>query len=527
MGDRERLITAYESMFSTTGEAIAFFDTSGDIFRCNEPFLKLFSCNADEIKEHTVFSLLGPALKGDIASALGGEAIRKEAKIATTNGEPVYAAVHLGPLKDSGELCGGYAVLDNITACRQREDALAEWKLRLHSLINKASLGIVVIDQQHKIIETNERFAEMLGYPVGEMLTLHTWDWEAVMTREEIEEQFKDLSKINMTFETKHRRKDGTLYDACVSATGTCIEGQGGRYNAVICICEDITAQKETERKLIRSEKKFRSFVENAADVVFILDEAGNAVYVSPNCMNMWGAGREEMEGLHFTELLGLTDREYHMGRYGEYLREGAVPYAEFNIKGRDGTCRWFGINGSVSADEDGGSIVICNARNIDEMKGYEEKLKYLSTHDQLTGIYNRVFFYEELERQYAEGMYPLSIVFCDIDGLKKVNDTLGHDVGDEMIRDSAMRLMETLRDGDYPARIGGDEFAIIMPLTGEDEAHGLIDGIREQFGDTRGGKRISIGFTTVHDSGKSITQALREADTDMYADKRMRRGRG
>ena len=523
---------AYASILSSVGEAIVLFDIDGRIFQCNRQFSAMLSCLDGDTQDKTVFSLLGSndSLKERLASAVQGQAATGEMAVVL-NGTSLYVAAKWGPLREGAEIFGGYLILTDITQRKNREEMLKERHLRLHSLISKAHIGIVVINQNHKVIESNQRFADMLGYTMEEVIDLHTWDWEADMPKEQIQEVFKDLSKINTTFQTRHRRKDGTMYDANVSAAGTRIQGRYGEYNAVICICEDITAQKETERKLIQSEKKFRNFVENAADIMCITNADGIILYVSPNCEKMWGLTQAEIGGRHFTDLFDLCDRERYSQRMREVFKSGIIPYVEFPFTDREGRRHWYGINGSLSADDKGTPILICSARNIDEKKQYEEKLKYLSTHDQLTGIYNRAYLNTQLEKPWEPALYPISILCCDIDGLKSVNDTLGHDTGDEMIKASARLLEVSLGPQDVLARIGGDEFVIVMPGTDEPRAWKMIRRIKADFKGHHVPKTdyslgISIGHATVYDPGMSLGKALKEADTNMYIDKRFKEKR-
>lgn len=525
--DWQQQKAAYQSVLFSINEAIVLFHHDGHILECNQQFGDMFHCHPDDRMNISLFSLLGinEPLAGHLRSALSGNSDSGEVKIEFAD-TSLYAAAKWGPLMDGGEVFGGYLILADITDRKNKEDMLTERYLRLHSLISKARLGIVVIDQSHKVIESNRRFADMLGYTMEEVTDLYTWDWEVNMPKEQIKVEFGDLSQIDTFFQTQHRRKDGSVFDVNVSATGTCIQGRDGDYNAVICICEDISAQKETERKLIRSEKMFRNFVENAADIMGISNPDGIILYVSPNCEKTLGLAQEKIVGRHFMEVFDLHDRESYTRRMNGVFRTGVVPYVEFPFLDAAGKRHWYGIKGSLSTDEAGGPILICSARNIDEKIEYEEKLKYLSTHDQLTGIYNRAYLNEALEREYAPEMYPISVLCCDIDGLKAVNDTLGHDMGDEMIMASARLLKGSIGEKDTLARIGGDEFVILLPGIDEPWAWNLIHKIKADFKRRRipymdHPLDISIGHATVNGPERPLHRALKEADANMYADKR------
>lgn len=529
--DWQQQRSAYQTILSTFVGAIVFFDRDGHILDCNQQFSDMFGGFCDGKQRGTIFSLLAAndTLAEHLTGALCGSEDYGEMRITLPHAS-LYVPAKWGPLRDDSGVFGGYLILTDLTGREHEEDMLAERYVRLHSLLSKAQLGILVIDQNHRVIESNQRFAQMLGYTMEEVLHLHTWDWEVNMPKEQIEVVFSDLSQINTIFQTQHRRKDGTMFDVNVSATGTRIQGRDGDYNAVICICEDISAQKDTERKLARSEKQFRNFVENAADIMCILDPGGIILYVSPNCKKMLGIEPGEIKGRHFLDLFELEDEGYYAQRMNEVFRSGIVSYVELPLRDREGRRHWYGINGSLSADEAGAPILICSARNIDEKKEYEEKLKYLSTHDQLTGIYNRAYLNEVLEREYAPAMYPISVLCCDIDGLKTVNDTLGHDMGDEMIKASARLLETSIGDKDILARIGGDEFVIILPCTDEPWAWNLLQKIKTDFKRRRipyidDPLNISIGHATVYAPGKPLQRALKEADTNMYSDKRQKDG--
>lgn len=138
-------------------------------------------------------------------------------------------------------------------------------------LMSSSRDGIVIIDQSHRVVEANQSFARMLGYSPAEVLDLHTWDWEAVLTREQIETLFDDLANLNKTFESRHRRKDGSVFDVEISATGACIAGR----NLVIAVCRDISKRKEAERKLHESEARNAALLKALPDMMFLFSRDG------------------------------------------------------------------------------------------------------------------------------------------------------------------------------------------------------------------------------------------------------------
>ncbi|MCX8083330.1 MAG: diguanylate cyclase [Calditerrivibrio sp.] len=157
-----------------------------------------------------------------------------------------------------------------------------------------------------------------------------------------------------------------------------------------------------------------------------------------------------------------------------------------------------------------------------------EDKLTYASTHDPLTGLYNRAFFDAELERVIHGRVFPVGIIVADLNGLKQINDTLGHKAGDELIIKASQVLMKVFRKEDCVARIGGDEFAIILPKVDEAMMMHAIDRIRqvEKELNSSGGPQVSFalgGYTATNKD--EIHQALIKADELMYQDKKRIKG--
>lgn len=169
-----------------------------------------------------------------------------------------------------------------------------------------------------------------------------------------------------------------------------------------------------------------------------------------------------------------------------------------------------------------GGDVVIVY-RNYSELKHKDRLIKYLSFHDQLTGLYNRRFYQEEMKRLDKERNIPISIVMADINGIKLVNDAYGYKAGDELIRKIAGIISRECRADDIIARIGGDEFAIILPGTNPDQARRFAARISEAMAYEKPDKVIpslAIGFAVKQDVSDNIDDIFRNAEDDMNRQK-------
>lgn len=164
----------------------------------------------------------------------------------------------------SGGLLGIGGIARDITEQRQAEETIRMESARRRALMDTANDGIVIIDQTHCVIDANQAFARMLGYELAEVIGMHTWDWEAVMSEESTRKAFKDLSIVHATFETLHRRKDGSTYDAEVSVGGTKV----GNDTFVIAICRDISERKVMEGNLVLAKEQAEAA--NQAKSVFL-----------------------------------------------------------------------------------------------------------------------------------------------------------------------------------------------------------------------------------------------------------------
>ena len=273
------------------------------------------------------------------------------------------------------------------------------------------------------------------------------------------------------------------------------------------------------------SEERFRQLAENIRDV-FYISEQGIIRYVSPAYMEIWGRTPQHLyeDPQSFLDTVHPEDKE---DMRGSLVNRGRREVEQvYRIVRSDGSIRWIKDRSFPIYDDLGETLrVVGIAADITDLKLGEEKLKYLSLHDPLTGLYNRIYFEEEMSR-IEKGRYDtVGIVSCDVDGLKLVNDTLGHDQGDNLLVTAARVIRECFREGDLVARMGGDEFCIILPDTTEPAVEKACQRIQEAVsGHNATGPEIplsiSVGSAVSKGAHRNPRDLFKEADNSMYRKK-------
>ncbi|NDY55274.1 PAS domain S-box protein [Desulfovibrio sulfodismutans] len=167
-----------------------------------------------------------------------------ERRFRRKDGSALWTLVAAKVLKDGADrFVGSFAMFTDITERKRAEQDLKNESARRRALMDTSNDGIVVINAEHQVVDVNRRFADMLGCGVDDVMHMHTWDWEACQTEEDIRANFADLTRLNSVFESRHRRRDGSEYDVEISACGALVAGDP----LVLCLCRDITERKRME----------------------------------------------------------------------------------------------------------------------------------------------------------------------------------------------------------------------------------------------------------------------------------------
>ena len=280
-------------------------------------------------------------------------------------------------------------------------------------------------------------------------------------------------------------------------------------------------------------ERRFRSLVQNSSDVTVIVDRDGAVTYLSPAAERVLGldvalwTGQGGLLGVH------PDDRTVMSSRIAEISTiPNATASYHVRLAHQDGSWRWAEIISANLIDEPSVAGIVSNVRDVTETRRFQDRLRHEATHDALTGLANRVLFRERLDAALAAGpAVEVTVALIDLDDFKTVNDTLGHGVGDELLRIAAQRLQGSLQPADVVARLGGDEFAVVLQGMTVEQVDTAIQRVIAAFAApvSLDGHDLtlhgSIGLSINRDDADA-SELLRRADVAMYAAKRRADGR-
>ena len=383
------------------------------------------------------------------------------------------------------------------------------------------------------------RWKEMLGYRDGEIS--HTFEeWNQRIHPEDREDALLSLEKHldgkSSHYENEHRLlcKNGSY--KWVHARGMALERTPrGKAKRVLGTNTDVDLRKKIESEF----RKFSLAVEQSPSAILITDMEGNILYVNASFERITGYSREETLGENPRILKsGRQSHETYADLWGT-ITKGLEWRGEMINRCKDGSEIWMRISISPVA-EDSGKITsyVSVQEDITEIKNNEARLEFLATTDELTRIYNRRRFMECAKEEHKRSQrynHSMGLVMFDIDHFKAINDTYGHDGGDEVLRKMASLVKEHLRETDVIGRLGGEEFAIILPETDAAGVIQLVERLRQTLAETLyniNGKEIhvtaSFGVTiyTKNSHVSAVDNLLKEADQAMYHAKEMGRNK-
>jgi len=371
-------------------------------------------------------------------------------------------------------------------------------------------------------LEVNEAFLRDLGYRRDEVIGRREPElgvWSRERERQGMLEAVEELGELS-DLEVHFRARSGREVAGLLSAQFLEISGQ----RCILTLFKDISERKRMEEELVR----LAAIVESSDDAIMATDPDG--------IITIWNAGAEklfclssgEIKGKHLTTLAPPEGRDHLARLCRGSAREGQATHLDLVHQRRDGRQINISLSLSPLRNAEGGSVGLSGiARDVTRRTKREETIKHQALHDPLTDLPNRKLFMDFLALELAQARRNrknLAVLFLDLDHFKQINDTLGHAAGDLLLQSVGQRLKGCVRESDTVARIGGDEFNILMPdlnqtddvgtvvgkIMGVFEAPFLLDNVEVK-------ATTSVGVSMFPADGNSSSDLVLKADSAMY----------
>ena len=373
----------------------------------------------------------------------------------------------------------------------------------------------------------------LTGYDPSDLLLNNRVSYEAITHRDDrarVRGEIHTGLKLQGRFDVEYRIEHASGEVRWVWERGSGVYGTAGELLAIEGLIQDITARKESSQALREAERRYYNLFENAIEGVFRTTVDGQYLDANPALARIYGFD-SPLELIH--SLKDIKNQLYvQQSRREEFMAlikaRGSISRFESQVYRKTGEVIWISENARAVFDEAG--TVLCyegTVEDVTERKLYQARIEQQANYDTLTGLANRSLLNDRLQQAiHAASSYGtrLAVVFVDLDRFKYINDSLGHHVGDELLRAMADRLRASVRESDTVARLGGDEFVLLINGQGEPDAvaavlERMLSDISQPWTIPQGDFNVtcSIGVALYPDDGLTAETLLKHADSAMY----------
>lgn len=523
---------AADNLIDHLSVGLVLTDQAGNIIFTNEVIRKMTGYTEDEIR--TMADWYKKAYpdkkerekaKNNFQYDLENNITDRTYKVMTADGNYKYFNFRYSELEAGKTL---FEIID-ITGKIESKQKLKSKKLIFENLFTNSLEGIVLLDHNLKIIEINKKFEEIFEVTEEQVISKYVFDVVSINAdSKDIEKVKKEVLnyqgwKNELSFKVNNKTKICKIHIFSVASND--------HGNLIYAVVDDITASKAKELELKEVKERLELAVNGAKIGVWDWNVQTNTLHYNKNWAQMLGYKVSELGNTLNTwlQLNHPEDKEKALADIKYNLKGSTEKYfKEHRLKTKSGRWKWIRAIGKViERDNKGNAYRVVGVHiDIDKQKRAAKEIEYLSIHDELTGLYNRRYFNNELNRLHNSRKYPISIIVGDMNKLKVVNDNYGHGMGDYYIKRAAEILKSNLRSEDVIARIGGDEFAVILPEADQKKVRAVIKRIyknielenkKDQFPEPLS---IALGAETVESAEKDLEKCFNKADKNMYKHK-------
>ncbi len=392
-------------------------------------------------------------------------------------------------------------------------------------------------DQNSVYLGCNKNFSNIAGMAdpdqiIGKTDADLTWDEKAPVNYKNTEKKIMETN-TPVYHEIESRTLPGNT-KIWLDISKIPLHDSSDRVVGILGTYENITQRKLTEFRIQQSEKKYRTILESIQDGYCEINTQGIITLVNTYTSVISGYETHELEGMHISQIIenDFGNKIPDILREKNLIHGNYLPDISFTIVRKDGSCKHVETSGSVIREMDGQiSGLRSIVRDVDQRKLYEKELLHLAYHDSLTGLNNRKAFYEHLDQALKRADrygHQVILFYLDIDRFKQVNDTLGHESGDTLLKKIACRLTALLRKTDIISRIGGDEFTVLVENCQKTSPNVVAEKMIKEIARPYALDSVqvdyvsaSIGISCYPEDSRNINTLVRRADKAMYRAKK------
>lgn len=528
-----------DAIFDSIPGYLYVYDETGRLIKWNKQHETMTGYSASELSMMTLDDWFGQedrakvkAAVHDIFAAGYGDV---EAHLILKNGEKMLVRSSGAPfLWDGKQYFAGIGV--DITEQREVQEALLESQSILNAAFENSQTGIAIADAPSgKLRYVNKAGLLVRGKSKEELVQdidshsyVGSWNIFHVDGTPYTEDEIPLTRAIRYgeTFSNEFMIRRDDLEDRYVFANATPIRDSGGTIKAGIVVFFDITERKNIEMQLQHNMDDLLESQRIAHLGTWRMDFATDYIVWSDELYRIYGLDPVGPPPPYIEQMKLFTKESWErLSSTMKHTKTTGDPCElELETVTQEGSHGWLWVRIEAVWDQEGTITGLWGAaQDITDRKHTERELLYLSNHDHLTTLYNRRYFEEALKGLDTRENLPLSIIMCDVNGLKLVNDSFGHNSGDALLNCAAKILKNACRNSDIIARIGGDEFVVVLPKTTEEETEAIANHMKELTTKEQVANvelSISFGFETKSKENQSIVEVLSNAENHMYRHK-------
>ncbi|MEN3294262.1 MAG: hypothetical protein V7642_3515, partial [Burkholderiales bacterium] len=513
-----QLAAENKALIENSLDMLTAFNEEGRFLRVNEAAREIIGYEPEELlgRRHLEFTIPDDREKTmAIAAGLrdGKNTVQNfENRWIRKDGSIVHLSWAVRRANDRGLT---YATARDVTESYRTQGELHKSNARLFAMLESIGDAFFSVDRDWRVTYVNRKTAEFVGLTPDEMIGKLVWEAAPGIR----------LSSVFPYYEKAMASREANFFEAYYEPARAWLEIRAYPFEDGLSVFfHDVTARRKAGNAIRENEQRLRELIEMTPAGYILTDAQGQIVAVNPALCDMSGYTQEELIGRTLKELFPVCPAD---GAFSVRGGIRSVHGKEAAVRHKQGHLVYALVNANIKRDAEGDALSLTAfLTDITERKQAESRLEQLATHDELTGLPNRALLNDRVQMMLnsAPRNETIAVMFIDLDRFKEVNDSLGHEPGDILLREVGRRLQKNLRPNDIVARLGGDEFVVVAHCSqGPDSAERIVEKLFSAMAapvDIAGQEVVvgaSIGISMFPRDGTTKEVLFQNADTAMY----------